>query len=100
MRDLDIEPGVTTKEDLIQQLGVPRGVRRQGTDTVLIFRFTEENGTGYGIGNFAIALAVESTHSGIDFLEVVVGPDRVVRSFRLATVPRNTPTWPSEGNTP
>ncbi len=100
MRDLEIEPGVTTKEDLIEQLGVPRGVRRQGEDTVLVFQYSEVNGSGYGIGNYAIMLAVESTHSGVDFLEVVVGPDRVVRSFRLAAVPRETPTWPSEGQIP
>ncbi len=100
LREIDIEPGVTTKEELIQQLGVPRFMRLQGRDTVLVFRYTEINGTGYGIGNYAIALAVESTHAGVDFLEVVVGPDRVVRSFRLAAVPRNTPTWPSEGHTP
>ena len=94
--EIRIEPGVTTKEQLIEQLGAPRGVRIQGEDTVLVFYYGELNGTGYGIGTLAISLGVASTHTGIDNLEVVVGPDRLVRSFRLARMPRETPKWPSE----
>ena len=96
VRELKIEPGVTTKEQLIQQLGAPRGFRYQGDDSVLVFTYGEVNGSGYGISAYGITLAVESTHSGTDVLEVVIGPDRVVRSFRLAVVPRKSPNWPSE----
>ncbi len=96
VRDLKIEPGVTTKEEVIQQLGAPRGARLQGDDVVLVFRYAEGNGTGYGLGFYAISVAVESVHNGIDFLEVVIRPDRVVRSFRLADVPHETPKWPSD----
>ncbi len=96
VRDLRIEPGVTTKEEVIQQLGAPSGIRLQGDDVVLAFRYAEGNGTGYGLGTPLIALAVESIHKGIDTLEVVIGPDRVVRSFRRANVPHQTPKWPSD----
>jgi hypothetical protein len=94
---IEIVPGVTTKEDVVRQLGAPRGIRRQGEDLVLSFSYGEENGTGYGLGTYAIAIAVGSTHTGVDTIEVVVGPDRLVRSFRLAQVPRENPKWPSDG---
>ena len=96
VRDLRIEPGVTTKEEVIQQLGAPSGIRLQGDDVVLAFRYAEGNGTGYGLGFLVIHAGVESIHTGIDILEVVVGPDRVVRSFRRANVPHETPKWPSD----
>jgi len=96
VRELRIEPGVTTKEELIQELGAPRGMRLQGDDTVLVFSYTDLNGSGYGLGFYIISIGVESTHAGVDNLEVVIGPDRVVRSFRLAQVPREHPKWPSD----
>ena len=97
VRDLKIEPGVTTKEEVIQQLGAPSGIRLQGEDVVLGFRYVEGNGSGYGLGMPVGAIfGVESIHNGIDTLEVVIGPDRVVRSFRRANVPHETPKWPSD----
>lgn len=90
---VSIEPGKTTKEDLVQQFGAPRGIRRQGDDQVVTFVHGGTNGTGYGLGTLALAFAVESTHTGLNSLEVVIGRDRVVRSFRLAQVPHKTPKW-------
>ena len=97
VRDLKIEPGVTTKEEVIQQLGAPRGRYRQGEDHVFVFYSLEGNGSSYGLGHpWGPIAAVESIHDGIDTLQVVIGPDRVVRSFRHANVPHETPTWPSD----
>ena len=97
VRDVRVEPGVTTKEDLIQQLGTPAGFRLQGEDTVLVFRYVEVNGTGFGLGTAITAvLAIESTHGALDHLEVTIGPDRKVRSYRMAETPHETPIWPSD----
>ena len=72
-------------------------MRPQGTDeTVLVFRHAQVSGTGYGLGSYAVAFAVESTQAGIDQLEVVLGPDRRVRRWRLSAPRRETPLWPSE----
>lgn len=92
--ELEIEPGVTTKAELLQQLGTPRGVRAQGDGKVLTFSYGEVNGSGYGVGAYAIQFAVEATQLGVDFLEVFVGPDGVVRSYRLARNERRSPKWP------
>lgn len=96
---LKLQPGVTTKEEVIEQLGPPRGIRKQGDDRVYVFSFGDLHGTGYGLGGFVMAIFLfESTHTAYDNLEVVIGPDRKVRSFRLAAVPREHPKWISEGD--
>jgi len=91
---VSFQPGVTTKEEVIQALGPPRGIRRQGSDKVYVFSFGDLNGTGYGLGSPVGAfLLFQATHTGYDNLEVVIGPDRLVRTYRLAVVPRDTPKW-------
>ena len=65
-------------------------------DTVLVFSHGVQQGTGYGLGTVVVGFSVESTHKGIDFLEVVVAPDRKIRSFRLSKEPRKIPTWPAD----
>ena len=92
--ELSIEPGVTTKAELLQQLGTPRGVRAQGDGKVLSFSYGEVNGTGYGVGSFGVRFAIEATQLAADVLEVFVGPDGVVRSYRLAQNDRRSPKWP------
>jgi len=96
VRDVRFVPGVTTKEDVIRALGAPTGSRLQGEDTLLVFRSSEVNGSGYGIGSFAGGFMVEATHSAGDTVEVVFGPDRTVRSYRVAAVPHEHPVWPSD----
>lgn len=94
---IKIEPGITTKEDMIRQLGPPRGIRQQGEDKVMVFSYGELSGNGYGLGGVAASLLYfEATHTSYDNLEVVIGKDRKVRSFRLATNPRETPVWITE----
>ena len=66
-------------------------------DTVLVFRYVEVNGTGFGLGTAITAvLAIESTHGALDHLEVTIGPDRKVRAYRMAETPHETPIWPSD----
>ena len=63
----------------------------------MVYSYGELNGTGYGLGFPAGAFfLIEATHTAYDNLEVVIGPDRKVRSFRLATMPRENPKWISE----
>ena len=97
LREIRLVKGATTKADLLVQLGAPSRVRAQAPDeTVLVFSHGQVNGTGYGVGTFAVAFVAQATHTGVDSLEVVLGPDRVVRDWRFVPALRRTPVWPGE----
>ena len=102
-RELDrlrIIPGLSSKEDVIRVLGAPSGIRVQGKDRVYSFSHSQTSGTSYGVGNLAIAFALEATHVSPDVLEVVVGPDRVVREVRRVEVPQEAPLFPFDESGP
>lgn len=89
-----IQPGVTTKEEVLRLLGAPTDLRPQGEDAVLAFSFADNQGTGYGIGVIGMGFDVERTHAGLDWLEVCIGPDRRVKSLRIVEVPKQFPIAP------
>lgn len=89
-----IQPGVTTKEDVLRLLGAPTDLRPQGEDAILAFSFSDNQGTGYGVGVIGIGFDVEQTHAGLDWLEVCIGKDRRVKSVRVVEVPKQFPIAP------